>query len=118
MATSRRTKATTFSNETKMKIVERDQGCIFCKHGLYPNEKDIWDKNIMDIAHIINKSQGGLGIEQNGVQSCRYHHHLLDNGNQGLREMLLSFAKEYLKRKYPDWNDEDLIYKKGEEYVK
>ena len=36
--------------------------------------------------HIVNKSQGGLGIEQNGVLGCRYHHGLLDNGNKGLRK--------------------------------
>jgi hypothetical protein len=54
----------------------------------------------------------GLGIEENGVCGCRYHHSLLDNGNKGLRQEMLSIMEEYLKSKYPDWDKDDLVYKK------
>lgn len=68
---------------------------------------------IQDIMHIVNKSQGGLGIEQNGVVGCRYHHGLLDNGNKGLRSEMLYMIEEYLGNCYPDWNRTSLIYEKG-----
>jgi predicted restriction endonuclease len=70
------------------------------------------DYAVMDIMHIVNKSQGGLGIEENGVLGCRYHHGLLDNGSKGLREDMLEIIEEYMKKLHPDWNREDLIYKK------
>ena len=54
----------------------------------------------LDIMHIVNRSQGGLGIEQNGVTGCRYHHQLLDNGSKGLRPDMISYIEEYMKRLY------------------
>lgn len=104
---NKRTKYLQFSEQTKRDIVERDQGCIFCRQSPAP-----YDNSIFDIAHIVNKSQGGLGIIENGVLSCRYHHHLLDNSehNQELRE----FARQYLQSIYEDWNIEKLYYRKGE----
>lgn len=68
---------------------------------------------ILDCMHIVNKSQGGLGIEQNGVTGCRYHHSLLDNGNKGLRKEMLDHIESYMKQIYPDWKKDDLVYKKG-----
>ena len=67
---------------------------------------------IPDIMHYINKSQGGLGIEKNGVLGCRYHHGLLDNGNLGLRPEMLEIMKEHLMQQYPDWSEDGLVYKK------
>lgn len=58
---------------------------------------DSMQYSIKDIMHYIPKSKQGLGIEQNGVLGCRYHHHLLDNGSKGLREEMLKMAKEYLR---------------------
>jgi len=71
-----------------------------------------WNYKILDAMHIVNKSQGGLGIEENGVIGCRYHHGLLDNGSKGLREEMLHIIEDYMKKLYPDWSREDLIYKK------
>ena len=62
--------------------------------------------------HYVNRSAGGLGIEQNGVVGCRYHHSLLDNGNKGYRKEMLADMKAYLQEQYPDWNEEDLYYSK------
>jgi len=102
---NKRTKALQFDQATKKIIVERDQDCIFCKLE-FPAP---YDGNIFDIAHVVNKSQGGLGIEQNGIKACRYHHHLMDNGSMPqLRQM----AMDYLKEIYPEWDKRNLIYKK------
>ena len=74
--------------------------------------QDEFGYSIADFMHYINKSAGGLGIEQNGVLGCRYHHMLLDNGNKGLREEMLQIMEKHLKKHYPGWNRENLIYKK------
>ncbi|MGB8452762.1 MAG: hypothetical protein WCD89_10545 [Anaerocolumna sp.] len=108
----KRTKQLQFNNATIRKIVERDQDCIFCKLGYSIEGADPFELQIKDPMHIINKSQGGLGIEQNGALGCRYHHHLLDNGNKGLRQQMQESLKEYMKNLYPGWNPDNLVYKK------
>ena len=67
-----------------------------------------------DIMHIVPKSQGGLGIEQNGVLGCRYHHTLMDNGNEDLRGVMLEYIEKYMQNLYPGWNKENLVYHKYE----
>lgn len=107
----KRTKALRFDRKTAQKIYERDGGCIFCKIGFrMPPEPQMY----FDIMHIVNRSQGGLGIEKNGVVGCRYHHMMLDNGNKGMRGKMLFYIRTYMKEIYPDWNEDDLYYKKGE----
>ena len=108
---SRQTRAKTFNSKTAHVIVMRDGGCIFCKSGRWQGG-DAYEKSIHDIVHIVNRSQGGLGIETNGVYGCRYHHSLLDNGNKGYREEMLAYAKDYLRSLYPGWKEEDQIYNK------
>ena len=109
---NKRTKALQFSKETALKIVERDETCIFCKTGYHMYSKDTLAYQIQDIMHIVNKSQGGLGIEQNGALGCRYHHHLLDNGNEGIRQEMIHTLENYMEKLYPDWNRKNLVYKK------
>lgn len=109
---SKRTKKLQFDIKTRERIIGRDGGCIFCAMG-YPTKDATWlDLTIKDIMHFIPKSQGGLGIEQNGALGCRYHHSKLDNGNEGLRSEMLERFESYLRNIYPDWNKKDLIYKK------
>lgn len=108
---SRQSKAKNFDKKTREEIYNRDRGCIFCRVGRWEGGND-FEKSIHDTVHIINKSQGGLGIVTNGVEGCRYHHHLLDNGNQGLRKELLAYAKDYLRELYPGWSEEQQVYKK------
>ena len=67
-----------------------------------------------DIMHIVPKSQGGLGIEQNGVLGCRYHHTLMDNGNEDLRGVMFEYIEKYMQNLYPGWNKENLVYHKYE----
>ena len=112
---NKRTQYTRYTKETAEKVRERDNfSCLFCRMGYHTQGKNLsnLEFNIFDIAHYINRSQGGLGIEENLILLCRYHHHLLDNGSKGLREEMLTFIEKYLKFTYPNWNKEDLVYKK------
>lgn len=103
-----------FTKETCYRIAERDGNeCIFCELGYHMDKcRSEMLLGIPDIMHYINKSQGGLGIEENGVLGCRYHHGLLDNGNLGLRTEMLEIMKEHLMQQYPDWSEDKLVYKK------
>lgn len=112
---NKRTKATSYTKETKARVVERDShSCLFCLKGYHIVGKNLssLEFNVFDIAHYINRSQGGLGVEENLVLLCRYHHSLLDNGNKGLRSEMLSVIEEYLKSKYENWDKDNLVYKK------
>jgi predicted restriction endonuclease len=109
------TKLLQFDKATREKIVERDNySCLFCKSGYHIENMNLsnLEFNIFDIMHFIPKSKLGLGIEQNGVLGCRAHHHLLDNGNKGLRSEMLLIMEEYLKQCYEDWDKSKLVYKK------
>lgn len=108
----KRTRLLQFDKATTQKIIIRDQYCVFCKLGFHMENKDVFQYQIKDIMHVVNKSQGGLGIEENGVLGCRYHHSLLDNGNKGLRNEMIHILGGYLKNLYPGWDKSNLIYKK------
>lgn len=108
----KRTKQCNFTQDIIKKVFMRDKGCIFCIRGYRPGDINDFNHTIYDCMHYINKSQGGLGIEQNGACGCRYHHSLLDNGNQGIREDMLKIFEEHLKSKYRAWNRESLVYNK------
>lgn len=112
---SKRSRSCSFSTKVRTRIITRDgDQCIFCAAERWPLPKNDLGRRMRDIAHIVNRSQGGLGVEQNGVTACRSHHQLLDNGNKGLREELLGYAETYLSSIYPEWDKEKLIYRKGE----
>lgn len=97
---SRRTKATDIPPKVKKEVEERDHhSCIFCG-----------SKDARGEAHYIRRSQGGLGIPQNLITSCRICHEKLDEGAD--KEYYRKIAREYLKSKYPNWNEEDLVYNK------
>lgn len=109
---NRRTKALQFDAKTRRKILDRDHGCIFCQIGFHMYSTSEFQYRQLDIMHIVNRSQGGLGIEQNGVTGCRYHHQLLDNGAKGLRPDMLAYIEKYMSRIYPGWDPKELVYKK------
>jgi hypothetical protein len=107
---SKRAKATDFTSQTRELIRQRDKyQCLFCNLGKYGRSECTY---ILDVMHYVNRSAGGLGIPQNGVTGCRYHHDLLDNGNKGYREAMLEDMKHYLKGIYPEWDEERLYYNK------
>lgn len=110
---TKRTRKLQFDKKTKEAIIQRDYGtCLFCNMSYKMDSSSDIAYEIKDIMHFIPRSQGGLGIEQNGVLGCRYHHMLLDNGNKGLRDEMLKIMEEHLKMSYPGWNREEIIYKK------
>ena len=102
-----------FNKGTREEIYIRERGqCFFCQKQYHMESTSSIGYQIKDIMHFIPKSSLGLGIEENGVLGCRYHHSLLDNGSKGLRNEMLDMMEEYLKRIYEDWDKEKLVYRK------
>lgn len=108
MTKSKRAKACDIPYKVKEIVFARDKGkCVVCKNSY----------NVMPNAHYIPRSKGGLGIEQNIVTLCteltpNKCHRRFDFGTKKEREEIGSIIKNYLKSKYDNWNEEDLIYKK------
>lgn len=97
----RQTRRTAISKEVKQRVFDRDEGrCVLCgrSYGALPN------------AHFIARSHGGLGVEENIVTLCLPCHNRYDNSEDRgeIREQL----REYLKGKYPYWDEEKLTYLK------
>jgi len=105
---TKRSKATDIPMSVKKKVWERDKGCCVVCGNNY---------NVMPNAHYISRTKGGLGIEQNVVTLCtelteNKCHRKYDFGTKEERELIGSIIREYLKSKYENWNEEDLIYDK------
>ena len=97
---SRRSKKTDISQKTKWDVWERDgHRCIFCG-----------SPEAMPNAHVIPRSRGGLGVEQNIVTACIYCHYEMDMTTK--RQQYIDGAVQYLKTIYPDWSEEKYIYRK------
>lgn len=97
----RRTKALQISAKVKRIVYERDNGCcIFCKMRGDP------------VGHFVSRGQGGLGIEENIISVCAECHRMLDQTTN--RAQMKEIAREYLKSKYPDWDERKLYYNKWE----
>ena len=62
-------------------------------------------------AHLIRRSQGGLGVEQNLVTLCPSCHREMDEGRNA--KALKGIMEGYLKDLYPGCSPEKVIYKKG-----
>lgn len=102
------TKARDFDRKAKEAISERDSidgwpCCVCC--GLAAPAPLVWSN-----AHFISRGQGGLGIPENGLTLCPVCHRRYDQSTD--REALRQFFKKYLMEHYPNWNEEDLYYKK------
>ena len=98
---SKRAKATDIPRKVKLEVWARDNGrCIFCGRPGAPN------------AHYISRAHGGLGIERNIVTACTKCHNEMDNGKQSQRYK--DIARDYLKSRYINWREDELIYRKGE----
>ena len=108
---SKRSKATDIPITVKQSVLLRDEGrCVYCgamKH-VAPN------------AHIVPRSQGGMGIETNIVTLCTNFgnkcHYYYDFGTKEQMEMIDEKIIAYMKSKYGEsWCKEDQIYKKYED---
>ena len=113
---SRAAKAREFSTKAREEIFLRDRGqCIFCMKLYRMDERDWIQREILQVMHYVPRSKNGLGIPKNGALGCMYHHNMLDNGHQGHRKEMLEIFREYLKSKYKDWSEEDLVWNKWRE---
>ena len=101
MGRSARTKALSISPAVKARVYERDGGCcVWCGRPGAPN------------AHYIPRSLSGLGVEQNILTLCPDCHHRYDR--TGDRPRMGEYFRSYLSRCYPDWDEKNLVYRKGE----
>lgn len=105
------TKARDFSRLVKIAISERDSidgwpCCVFC--GAAAPSELAWSN-----AHYIARSQGGLGIEKNGLTLCPICHRKYDQTTA--RKEMRGFFREYLQSKYPGWDESKLYYRRYED---
>lgn len=97
---SKRSKACDIPARVKKAVWERDkQHCIYCG-----------SVRAMPNAHFISRAKGGLGIEENIVTLCQNCHYNFDMTD--MREYYKEYIENYLKKKYPNWDKENLIYKR------
>lgn len=107
----RETRATAISKRVKDAVRKRDGGrCILCGRTGGPH------------CHVVRRSAGGMGVEENIVTLCDDCHRAYDEGvNMSrfgagtTRESIRCFLESYLKQFYPGWTAESVIYKKQEE---
>lgn len=94
------TKAVKIPRSVKGKVWERDGYCC------------VWCGNSQSapVAHFIPRVHGGLGVEENILTLCTDCHYKYDHTTA--RGEMMQFFRLYLNNKYPDWKEEDLIYRK------
>lgn len=96
---TKRSKECDISNETRRIVFQRDNfSCIFCGRPGLPN------------AHVVNRSQGGMGVEQNIITACIDCHNAMDNGRG--TGWMREYAEKYLAKQYGEWNKDDVVYDK------
>ena len=99
-------RGTGISKSVRQKVYERDSWdgaacCVYCGRP-YP-----------EIHHYIERSRGGLGIEENLVCLCTVcHKQLHDTGDKRIKR----FIKEYLQEHYEGWAEESLTGGKNDVY--
>jgi 5-methylcytosine-specific restriction endonuclease McrA len=82
----KRGKASEFSTNVRKAIIKRDKGqCVRCSAPYH------------NIHHVIFRSQGGLGTEDNGVCVCYWCHEYAHSSREG-RQWFEDYREEYLKR--------------------
>lgn len=112
MSKSKQARRKEFPPKARGIIKKRDAGCIFCRMEYHMEDVNWYGQQLLSIMHYIPRSQGGLGIPENGALGCQCHHEMLDNGNTGRRQEMLKIFEAYLKRFYPEWDREKLVYHK------
>ena len=100
---SARAKALSIPKRVKDAVWERDNHCC------------VWSgsQSAFPDAHYIPRSLGGLGIEENILTLSRESHDRYDNGTRKEREEMREFFRRYLRSKYPDWDEDKLIYRRA-----
>lgn len=99
----KQTRFTAVQPMTWKRVYDRDNGrCVLCGCG-----------GVLQAAHYIGRAQGGLGREKNLVMLCADCHRRYDQSEE--RKAIRNELREYLKNLYPDWNEAELVYRKGME---
>lgn len=102
-----------FTAKARKAIHKRDnETCVFCAAGYEPPEDPAYCRTALQIMHIVPRSQLGMGVEQNGVLGCVWHHQMLDNGNLDNRKEMIKMLEDRMQRIYPGWNRESVTYRK------
>lgn len=104
------TKARDFDRKAKIEISQRDSVggwpcCVYC--GAAAPAPLAWSN-----AHFIARSQGGLGITENGLTLCPECHRRYDQTTDRMR--MREYFREYLREHHEDWSEDALTYGKGE----
>lgn len=105
------TKARDFDRRAKLAIMRRDSVdgwpcCVWCGAAAPSDESPVWSN-----AHYIARSQGGLGIEENGLTLCPICHRNYDQTTA--RKEMRDYFRGYLREQYEGWREEALVYRKG-----
>ena len=106
----KRTKALSIPVKVKEAVARRDSFdgwpcCLLCGTPA-PSENQLAFSN----AHFISRSHGGLGIEENILTLCWLCHQRYDNSSE--RSELREELRGYLKNRYPNWDEKNLIYRR------
>lgn len=100
MGKSKRAKAVDIPQKVKKAVWKRDgRRCVLCGN-----------PEAMPNAHVIPRSQGGLGIEENVVTLCMRCHDALDHTMA--RKILHARLVSYLRGIYPGWDGIEKVYRK------
>ena len=103
-----------FDKKARKEIYERDgqwgNPCLFCRRNYRREKADPFATSIFETMHIVSRAQGGLGIAQNGIIGCKYHHRMFDQSEN--RKDMLEIIRNYMKFIYEDWDIEHLSYSK------
>ena len=104
------TKARAIPKSVKLRVAARDSidgwpCCVFC--GTPSPDGGIEWSN----AHYISRAQGGLGNkDENVLTLCPRCHLQYDQTTS--REEMRGYFREYLMDRYPEWNEQELVYRK------
>lgn len=98
---SRRRIACEIPPDVKQAVYERDKRCLMC--GCVVSERDA-------CAHLIPRSQGGMGVEKNILTLCPRCHREYDEGPD--RDYWKDFFTKYMESKYGPIKKSEVIYDK------
>jgi 5-methylcytosine-specific restriction endonuclease McrA len=106
------TRNTAIPAKVKQAVAVRDEVdgwpcCLICGTPAPPSAYTAFS-----CAHFIPRSAGGKGVEENVITLCPRCHSMYDQGID--RRTTAEYLENYLKSKYPNWNKENLTYKKGQ----
>ena len=92
--------------KVRKRVMERDSiddraCCIYC------------GRPYVQIAHYVPRSKGGIGKETNLACLCPSCHQTLDNGDPEKASLIKEVFRDWLIRNYPNWTEEEQIYRKG-----